>query len=271
MSQIKALMASRLNTRERVEHAADAIGVSVATLYRYKTAPETIPLGKVMALNDILGYSLGDGATWNRREFIEAEARRAELEELIANGGTRVSVTPAFSVNAQLPEVTRAVMDFDHGVHRRSDFDEYAELRQHRRELYLASNYESFEVINARVYEDFFAGRGRYRSIGRDLRDRQIEELLRTSDLEHVNRRIYTRATPELPIISWYSSGIVVSRIDDLVIEFVNRDAVDELAMIVDRFWKSTDIQSPDEVQSFLSDPQSVAQHHHGGEDHGSP
>ncbi|MBU1495166.1 MAG: hypothetical protein KJ956_14510 [Actinobacteria bacterium] len=269
LDEIRLLLKTRLDTRERVERAANAIGVSAATLYRYKSAPENIPLGKLSALNDLLGFSLGDGATWVRSEFIEAEERREALEASIAAGGMRLVVTPAFSVNAQLPDVTRAVMDFDHGVHRRSDFERYLAIRQQRRELYLSGDYESLEIIDAASYVDFFEGRGRYRSLSDDLRRKQIDELVRTTRLDHVVRRVYVRSTPELPIVSWYSTGTVVARLDDFVIEFTNRDAVDELATIVSRFYGSAEIQAVDQVEEFLLSPVTVLRSYgNGGLEH---
>lgn len=249
----RTVMTERLDTVERVKAAAQAIEVSVATLYRYKKSPDDIPTGKTLALMNFLGIPLADRVSWKRPEFVAAERRRLELEMAIANGGTRYVVTPTFTVNAELPELSRVVSVFDYGRRHAHRIPELLELRAERRDLYVRGSYASFELIHAPSYLDFLNGTGRYADIPEEVRRMQVKELVRSMDMPTVDRRVYVRHTPELPVVSVYSTGVSILRADDFVVEFHDAQVLQELTAIFMDFFEAADLRSKDSVLRFLS------------------
>lgn len=258
INRVRNLLHERLATTEQVKKVAEKTGISAATIYRYKAAPESIPLGKLIALSEVLGFPLGDSATWFKTEFVDSERRRLELEKSIANGSKRLVVTPTFTINAQIPEYTEYVMRFDYGARSLDRLPEYLELRQERRVLYEKGSYISYEIISGSSYCDFYFRRSKFRGITKELRDKQVKNLLRTLDLNHIHRRVYLKRTPELPIVSIYSGNIAIVRADDFVIEFQGEGIPGELTNIFHKFFDTADLKSYEEVAKFLKNPDVV-------------
>jgi hypothetical protein len=133
--------------------------------------------------------------------------------------------------------------------------DEYLAIRAARRKLYVEGRYKSIELIYAHAYRDFFNGKGRFRGIPERLRDAQVCELLATNTLPNITRRIYTHATPELPVITSYSNTRAYIRADDLVVEFRDSAAVGEIEDIFRNYFERSAFLHQQDVQAFLENP----------------
>lgn len=253
---IKNLLKDRLPTAELASAAAERIGVSIATMYRYKKDPQSIPFGKLIALGKYLGFPIGGSAAWSRADIIASESRRYELEAAVgAIGGRRYIVTPSFTVNCELPEFTKRLWDFDYGNRQRDVMDKYLALRKKRYELYEKGVYESVEIFAGAGYQDFLNRRGRFEGIDEELQRRQLEQIVRSLDFAHVRRRIYLKSTPELPIFQCYSNEIAVIRVDDFTVEFNGPETAKELMEIFDEYYDRADLKSVEEVREFLLGP----------------
>lgn len=250
---VKNLLKDRLTTAELASEAAERIGVSVATMYRYKKDPESIPFGKLVALGKYLGFPIGGSAAWLRADMVASERRRFELESSVgAIGGRRYIVTPSFAVTCELPEFTKTLWDFDYGDRQRDAMTKYMALRQKRVELYESGAYESVEIFIGAGYQDFLNRRGRFKGISEDLQHRQLERIVRSLDFGHVRRRIYLKSTPELPIFQCYSNDVAVIRVDDFTVEFNGPETTKELVEIFDEYYDNADLKSVEEVREFL-------------------
>jgi hypothetical protein len=254
---VKNLMNERLTTANLMNDAARKIGVSLATMYRYKSNPELIPLGKLISLCEHLGFPLGGSITWSKNKVLQGERRRYELEKEIAEQefGKRYVITPSYTVTSELPEVTRQLWDYDYGTRYQELISDYIGLRQERCKLYQEGKYESFEIINGFCYKDFFYGQGRFKGLPKELRMKQIDSLIKSLEYPHVNRRIYLKATPELPIFSCFSTDKAVIRIDDFIVEFNNETIVKELVETYNTYYDTADIINKDQVKVFLQKP----------------
>ena len=149
----------RLTTRKAVEEAADIIGVSTATMYRYKSNPDAISLGQICKLSQRLGLPLANGAVWTQDSILGSERRRLQLEtELAKENGTRLITIPAYTVNDELPEITRMLLQEDYGAEAKRFDAEVLGIRAERRRLYESGRYESWEIWNGYGYLDFLSG-----------------------------------------------------------------------------------------------------------------
>ena len=55
---VKELLNSSLTTKADAQDLSDNIGVSVATMYRYKKEPELIPFGILLKIKEYLGHPI---------------------------------------------------------------------------------------------------------------------------------------------------------------------------------------------------------------------
>ena len=249
-------MDERLTTRERAAEAAKVMGVSVATLYRYKKDPASIPFGKLVALGEHLAFPIEDTVAWSRADVIQGERRRYELEERIASThGRRFTVTPSYSVATELSEMTRQLWQIDYPTRTRDGLEVYLDLRAKRRALYFSGKYESFELISGGGYLDFFHGEGRFKGIPKELREKQVKAFLKSFELPHIQRRIHLRNTPELPTVTCYSNAVAWIRVDDITIEFSGTPKVSELTDVFNDYFMNADIVSKDDVRAFFRNP----------------
>lgn len=254
---IKSFMSEHLTTAAAMKEAADRIECSLATLYRYKRDPAQMPFGKLVELGKYLGFPIEATAAWSRADVLRGEQRRLELESAVAGvpGGTRFTVVPAFTVNSELEAVTRALFTLDYGSRGIELVDEYVSLRSKRHDLYHAAQYTSYEIFSGAGYLDFYRRRGRFRALSEELHREQLAALIASTDFPHVNRRIYCRATPELPIVTCYSNAIAVMRADDFTVEFNGPTVADQLRDIFSHFFEHAQFKSREEVKAFLHDP----------------
>lgn len=252
----KTIIDERLTTRELVGEAARIINVSTATMYRYKRDPAAIPFGKLVALGKYLAFPIEGTVAWSRADVIQGERRRLQLEFKAAKvGGSRFTVTPSYSVNAELPEMTRQLWEFDYPGKDKKELETYLHLRSSRHELYVAGQYQSLELLSGSGYMDLFYGRGRFKDVPDAVRKKQITAFLKTMEYPHVQRRVYLKHTPELPVITCYSTNIAVIRVDDITIEFNDTPKVSELIDVYNHYFKNADIISKDRVAKFLENP----------------
>jgi predicted DNA-binding transcriptional regulator AlpA len=261
ISNLQIQLIKALSTVKDVQDVSKSTGISVSTLYRYKNSPDKIPLGKAIKLGEHLGFPIADQVVWTRSEFLKTEKRRLGLESQIDKGWRKV-VTPAFTVLMQLPEVTKAIMEFELGEPWVTHHEEYLELRQKRQRVYLEGAYDSWELINGVSYLDFWLTKGRYRGISKVLRDRQIEKLIESLELDHISRRVYLEVTPELPILSCYSTGQSILRARNFKVEFQGSSVRRELVNIFEDFYRSAALRTKFEVKNFLVNPITILSNH---------
>ena len=141
----------------------------------------------------------------------------------------------------------------------RTDFEAYASVRQKRQSLYLSGRYQSFELIVASCYRDFFERRGRFKGISDRIWTSQHQAIVETAALPHVHRRVYLRNTPELPVFTCYSTNSAVVRVDDFTVEFGGPGVVSELVEIFIGYFEKAEVRTDAEVRSFLESPISFA------------
>lgn len=244
----------RLTTRKAVEEAATIIGVSTATMYRYKASPAGLSLGQVCKLSHSLGLPLANGAVWTQASILGSERRRLQLEtELARNGGTRLITIPAYTVNDELPEITRLMLEADYGAEAKKLYAEVMCVRAERRELYDAAKYESWEIWNGYAYLDFLNGRGRYRSIPVDLRQAQIGRFVASSNRSNVHRFLYLTHSPELPMFGCHSPpGVALVRVDDIHLEFQARDLVQSFEQTFENLRRGSATTTVEQFVTFL-------------------
>lgn len=253
---VQALMKERLPTAERMREAANKLGVSLATLYRYKSDPSAIPFGKLIVLSQHLNFPMEAAVTWAREDVVQGERRRLELEQRICEcGGWRCAVTGSYTVNAELPDVTKFLWERDYGRRKRNEIGEYVDIRAERSSLYFSGGYRSREIISAEAYRDFFNKRGRFTGLPERLRKAQVASLLKAAQLKHVDLRVKVRSTPEMPPVVCYSNHTAYLRIDDLKLEFAGKEVAADLARIVSGFFDEAELSTKSDVLAFLSDP----------------
>ncbi len=259
IEDVKRLLNERLPTAKLMQQAASAIDVSLATMYRYKSDPSAIPFGALVNLGKYLAFPIEGTVVWSKQDVPRSELRRFQLESAVAmqeTHGSRFTVTPSYSVNVELPEVTQLLWDFDYGPPSSNcDLNRYLEYRCARRKMYLEGKYNSLELITGNGYRDFFNGQGRFKGIPRILRQQQVKEFIRTLELPHVSRRVYLKSTPELPVFTCYSNAVAVIRVDDFTVEFSGTGAVHELTEIFHNYFDNADLKAKEEMVDFLRNP----------------
>jgi hypothetical protein len=223
---IKSFLNQRLPTRESMEHAASLAGISVATLYRYKSNPESISLGVLAQLTKHLGLPLANGAAWARTEIVAAEHRRLALETHLASvSGRRCIIVAPYTVNDELPEITRMLVENDYGTKARELVEPILEIRMQRAKLYNSQKYDSWEIWNGHGYSDFLLSRGRYQGLSNDLKNRQIA-IFKESSVSRSKRFFYIGS--DLPTFGCYSEPkIALLRIEDIHLEFQDVELVE--------------------------------------------
>lgn len=253
---IRNFLNQRLSTRKAVEEAAEIIGVSTATMYRYKSTPEIISLGQICKLSQQLGLPLAGGAVWTDASIMSSERRRLELESDIAKfQGTRLITIPAYTVNDELPEITRLLLLEDYGADAQRFDAELLGVRAERARLYQNASYESWELWNGFGYRDFVNGRGRYRSIPEDLRKAQIEIFIETSKRPNIHRFIYLAHTPELPMFGCHNpANVALVRVDDIHLEFQDTQLVKSFEDTFEKLRRSSATATVEQFTAFLRD-----------------
>lgn len=251
---ISNFLNERLGTRQAVEEAAGVIGVSAATMYRYKANPDSISLGQICKLSQYLGLPLAGGAVWTQDSILGSERRRLQLEtELAKNSGTRLITIPAYTVNDELPEITRLLLQEDYGAEAKRFDAEVLGIRAERQRLYEAGAYESWEIWNGYGYLDFLNGRGRFRSIPADLRKSQIEKFIVSTGRKNVKRFVYLTHSPELPMFGCHTPpGIVLVRVEDIHLEFQARHLVKSFEATFDNLRRSSAMSTVEQFTNFL-------------------
>lgn len=231
---IKSFLGERLDTKRAVEGAAAAIDVSVATMYRYKAQPESIGLGQLIKLSEFLGLPLTNGAAWSKASLLDSERRRLELERSIAGEyrrldaelkvaadahGRRFQTVPAYTVNSELPEVTRLVLEADYGTRAATLEKDVLAVRAERARLY--EHYESWEIWNGYGYLDFFQGKNRYKTLPDDLRSAQVDVFAESTIHPLRHRFVYWRHSPDLPMFGCFAPvGVALVRVEDIHLEY---------------------------------------------------
>lgn len=145
--------------------------------------------------------------------ILGGESRQLALDaQLALGGGARLCTNLGYSACDELPEITQLLLQEDHGPAAEQLIPDFLALRAERRDLYRAGRYQSVEVWPACGYRDFLNCRGRYRTIPRALRDKQINQFIESSARPNVHRVLYLAPTPELPMFSCYSPSGVASK-----------------------------------------------------------
>lgn len=246
-----------LTTRSAVESAANAIGVSVATMYRYKANPESINLGQAMKLSEHLGLPLASGAAWSKVNILESERRRLDLEsEIASTNGHRLQIVPAYTVNSEISDVTRLILQADYGTRLPKVEAEIMGIRQERARLYDEGQYTSWEIWSGFGYIDFFYGRNRFKCIPEELRLKQIEKFIESTHHPNRHRFIYLRRTPDLPMFGCFNpAGVALVRVDCIQLEYQDPILVDSFEDTFNEFRKMCLTSTPDEFVAFLREP----------------
>jgi len=254
LTAVKAFLGEHLNTREAVEHAAGVAGVSTATMYRYKSNPEGISLGVLARLSKELGLPLTDGAAWTRSDILGSERRRLALENTTARlpNGKRLTTLPAYTVNDELPEVTRSLLKSDYGTQAPVLEVDVLEIRAHRAGLYQSGRYASWEIWSASGFGDFAAGKGRYSVLPEALRAAQIE-VFKTTTLQPDKHRYFYDGS-DLPMFGCYlPSGTALVRVDDIHLEFQDVSLVASFEETFNSLLERCFTKTNDEFLGYLS------------------
>lgn len=251
---IRNFLREQLGTTEAVNRAAAAIGVSQATMYRYKSNPESMQLGHFMKLADTIGFPVSEQAAWLPKDFLPEERHRLRHEQLIAKQqGSRMVVTPYFTVNAELPEITELTAEDIYGSTSRRLLPEYMSARAERKSLYDSETYSSKEIINGHLYADFFHRKNRFRAIPEKNILQQIDALINSLHRTKVHRRIYLGH--DLPIITWYSIGVALVRFGEFTIELTGETLTRAVEDVFNDFYGRCAIKQVSEVEAFLRNP----------------
>jgi len=252
---IKSFLNERLSTREATEEAAAVAGVSVATMYRYKSNPEGMGVGTLAKLSEHIGLPLSNGVSWNRMNILGSERRRLTLERVAATaGGARFTTVAPYTVNSELPEITKILLEFDYGTRATAFEAEVLAIRLERAQLYDSDLYDSWEIWSGAGYADFFAGRGRFAAISEQLRQKQITAFVESSMNQKRHRYFYT--LPDLPAFGCYSSsGVALVRVDDIHLEFQEPALVLNFEETFNELLDKCHTKTRDEFVTFLSDP----------------
>ncbi len=264
---IKELLNSSLTTKAETQKLSNNIGVSVATMYRYKKEPELIPFGILLKIKGYLGRPVNspDYVLKSPSDFVIAEERRLSFEQS-CSGGSRYVITPIFSVNSETEDFTRTVTRFDYPDAPDCQIENLVKVRRKRCGVYKKGEYKSFELIDANKYRDFYLGVNRFSMLTRECINQQIEELVKSTMFPNVDRRIYLFNTPELPVVSCYEVDTrkkaflkCIVRADDFVAEYTNENSPDSATEIKNMFMRfyetKTNLKDPEDVIDFLRNP----------------
>lgn len=239
-----------------MHEVASVLGVSLATAYRYRKSPSDMSIASLERLSSHFRIPVSMNLLYREDDVLAAEEARLKLEEEIADlGGSRFVTTPHFTVNCEIEAFTKELFYAQYG-NRFSDSEiaEYVSLRTRRRRLYLSGSYKSEEIVNGPSYIDFFYGRGVFESVSKQVRDRQLDEVLNTSILPFVSRKIYTTVTPELPTILNYSSSKAIIRVEDLTIFFTDEDW-QETVRVLRSYANKAEFAAPELSRAFFANP----------------
>lgn len=266
LDDIRYLMSSKLSTKADVEKMSKSLGVSIPTIYRYKKNPEWMPFGIYLEIRKYFEkqFTSPDYILPSESDFIEAEERRLIFERNCADG-ERYTITPVFSVTCEIEEVTRAITSFDYPQFTQQ-LDDFLKIRSQRRKVFESGVYKSYELIDASKYRDFYLGVNRFKCLSPKVIKDQILYLIETTQLAHVDRRIYLFNTPELPVISCYRVDTKAKkflkcliRADDFIAEFTDEEDsknTDELQKTFNKFFSTpTNLSEKKEVIAFLENP----------------
>lgn len=235
---------------------ASVLGVSLATAYRYRKQPSDMSVAAFERIVDHFRIPVSMNLVYRENDVLAAEEARLKLEEEVAEiRGTRFVTTPHFTVNCEIEAFTREMFSIQYGD-RFSDpeISEYVSLRMRRRRLYLTGLYKSEEVVNGPSYIDFFYGRGLFERVSKSVRKAQLDEVVGTTSLPHVMRKIYTKATPELPVILNYSNAKSIIRVEDLTMFFTDEDC-EEANRVLRSYADQVEYNTTESVRSFFLNP----------------
>lgn len=256
---IKSFLDDRLTTKVAVQRAAEVMGVSSATMYRYKANPEAMGLGHLVRLSGHLGLPLTNGAAWSKTSIVESERRRLDLESTLVRGkaeGRRLVTVPAYTVNSEISEVSDLILQADYGTRMTAIGAELTAIRAERSRLYDDPGYESWEIWNGFGYMDFFHGRDRFKSIPAESREAQIRHFIDSSENPKRHRFVYLRHSPDLPMFGCYTpEGVVLVRIDDIHLEFRDSALFDSFEDTFNDFRQRCVTVTREDFISFLKDP----------------
>lgn len=254
IEQIKQHMQRELGTLEQLVKVAEKIGVSQATMYRFKSNPEAMQLGHFLKLTELIGFPTSEDIAWLPKEFVPEEEYRLKHESAVAKvNGSRMTVTPFFSVNVELPEITKITAEEIYGVSANRGMDLYLEARKKRKDLYLNSKYKSKEIINGYLYLEFFRREKMHRGISESQKEKQIQEIIKSMDLESVQRRVYFGH--DLPLITWYSTGVALLRFGQFTIQVTGSILTDAAADIFNEYYLKCDLKNNEDVKDFIKNP----------------
>lgn len=254
---VKSFMQERLATKEEVARAAHAVGVSTATLYRYKSNPEDMGLGTLARLKDILGLPLENGAAWSKARIIETERRRLQLEKFAAKeGGARYTTVAPYTVNSELAGITQILLHADYGTRAPGMESDLLGVRHTRAALYEAGSYDSWEIWDGHGYREFFHGRGRFKGIDASLRNRQVAAFVESSRHPKRRRFVYQSNCPSLPMFGCYQpQGVALVRIEDIHIEFQAPELVRSFRDTFDELLSQCATKTVDQFIEFITSP----------------
>ena len=246
----------KLTTVELVNHAATAVGVSQSTMYRLKSNPRSMQLGQLVALTSAIGMPVDEAFSWLPSDFLAEERHRLHHEAETAKvAGMRMSVTPFFTVHAELPEVVdMTALDMydarDWQVKRAA----YHAARDERKTLYLNGSYESREIINGHLYANvFFARKGRYMPMSEETKAQQVDALVKTLQQGNVQRRVYLGY--DLPIITWFSINVTLMRVGEFSVEVKGARLTKSIEDVFNDYFSRSHLKSKADVEAFFRDP----------------
>ncbi|MCB1947177.1 MAG: hypothetical protein KDF55_16775 [Thauera sp.] len=253
---IERYLQEHLTTIEAVDRAAGAVGVSRSTMYRLKANPRHIELGQLMELTRAIGMPIDETFSWLPNDFLAEERHRLGHEAQAAEAsGLRMTVTPFFTVHAELPSVIdlTAVEQYEAGEWLAKRAQYHAE-RAKRRSLYESGRYESREIINGNLYRSvFFARKSRYAAMSEELKAQQVEALVQSLHLPHVSRRVYLGY--DLPIVTWYSVNVAMLRVGEFSVQVSGPRLTKALKDVFNDYFARAELKGKRDVEAFLRDP----------------
>jgi hypothetical protein len=252
---VEAFLGERLNTKDAMAEAANVATVSLATMYRYKANPDSMSLKTLRLLSNHFALPLSHTAIWSKDDILASERRRLSLESAIAKvGGRRIQTVWPYTVNDELPELTRALLKVDYGPRATELEDEILSIRADRAALYENDAYESWEIWNQRGYSDFVAGRGRFAAIPLGIRQAQVQVFARSSRSSFRQRYFYDGF--DLPAFGCFSNpGVALIRIDDIHLEVQETHLVDSFTRVFNELRERCVTKSQDEFLQLLTNP----------------
>lgn len=245
---------------------AEILDVSLATAYRYRKSPSDMSVASFEKLVRHFDVPVSMNLLYRERDVVAAEEARFLMEEQIAKDrGWRFVTSPHFTVNCEIEEFTREMFHIHYADrYTDSEINEYVRLRMRRRKLYLSGAYRSEEVVNGPSFIDFFYSRGLFTTISKSLRQKQLDEVVASTGLRHVTRRIYSQATPELPVILNYSNGRSIVRVEDLTMVFTDEDC-EETNRVLRAYADNAEHQEREMARAFFLNPLNPKERHDAG------